>query len=158
MKKKEIEEYCEQLVTPILEANNLKLWDVEYVKEGQDYYLRVFADKEEGITIDDCVTVSRALEAKLDEEDKLKDAYILEVSSPGLTRQLKSERDFANSIGRQVDVKLYKAIDKYGKEFSGILEAADENTVSVTFENEALEKLDIDKNNIATIRLSFIEG
>ncbi len=157
MKKKEIEEYCEQLVTPILEANNLKLWDVEYVKEGQDYYLRVFADKEEGITIDDCVTVSRALEAKLDEEDKLKDAYILEVSSPGLTRQLKSERDFANSIGRQVDVKLYKAIDKYGKEFSGILEAADENTVSVTFENEALEKLDIDKNNIATIRLSFIE-
>ncbi|MBR4513404.1 MAG: ribosome maturation factor RimP [Lachnospiraceae bacterium] len=158
MKKKEIEEYCEQLVTPILEANNLKLWDVEYVKEGQDYYLRVFADKEEGITIDDCVTVSRALEAKLDEEDKLKDAYILEVSSPGLTRQLKSERDFANSIGRQVDVKLYKAIDKYGKEFSGILEAADENSVSVTFENEALEKLDIDKNNIATIRLSFIEG
>ena len=158
MKKKEIEEYCEQLVTPILEANNLKLWDVEYVKEGQDYYLRVFADKEEGITIDDCVTVSRALEAKLDEEDKLKDAYILEVSSPGLTRQLKSERDFANSIGRQVDVKLYKAIDKYGKEFSGILEAADENTVSVSLENEALEKLDIDKNNIATIRLSFIEG
>ena len=157
MKKKEIEEYCEKLVTPILEENSLKLWDVEYVKEGQDYYLRVYADKEGGITIDDCVAVSRALSDKLDEEDKLDMAYILEVSSPGLTRQLKSERDFVNSIGRAVDVKLYKAHEKYGKEFSGILESADENTVSITLENEASDKLDIDKSNIATIRLSFIE-
>ncbi len=157
MKKKEIEEYCEKLVTPILEENSLKLWDVEYVKEGQDYYLRVYADKEGGITIDDCVTVSRALSDKLDEEDKLDMAYILEVSSPGLTRQLKSERDFANSIGRLVDVKLYKAHEKYGKEFTGILESADENTVSITFENEASDKLDIDKSNIATVKLSFVE-
>ena len=157
MKKKEIEDYCEQLVTPILEQESLKLWDVEYVKEGPDYYLRVYADKEGGITIDDCEKVSRALSVKLDEEDKIKDAYILEVSSPGLTRQLKSERDFVNSIGRQVDVKLYKALDGIGKEFTGILEGADEDKVSIALENEASEKLDIDKSNIATIKLSFIE-
>ena len=157
MKKKEIEEYCEQLVTPILEEESLRLWDVEYVKEGPDYYLRVYADKDGGITIDDCVNVSRALSAKLDEEDKLQSAYILEVSSPGLTRQLKTERDFANSIGRMVDVKLFKPTDKCPKEFTGILEAADENRLSITLENEASDKLDIDKTNIATIRLSFIE-
>ncbi|MBQ8166781.1 MAG: ribosome maturation factor RimP, partial [Lachnospiraceae bacterium] len=88
MKKVEIEQHCTDLVTPIIEENNFELVDVEYVKEGADFYLRVYADKEGGINIDDCVLISRALEAKLDEADKIKDAYILEVSSPGLTRPL----------------------------------------------------------------------
>ncbi|MCM1236176.1 MAG: ribosome maturation factor RimP, partial [Ruminococcus flavefaciens] len=91
MNKREIEAKTEQLVAPIIEEQQFELVDVEYVKEGSNWYLRVFVDKENGIDIDDCVLVSRALETKLDEEDFIADAYILEVSSPGLTRPLKKE-------------------------------------------------------------------
>ena len=104
MKRAEVEQRCEKMVQPILDENGFELWDVEYVKEGANYYLRVYADKEGGITIDDCVTISRALEVKLDEEDFIEEAYILEVSSPGLGRPLKRERDFERSIGAEVDV------------------------------------------------------
>jgi len=118
--KAEIEQKTEELVTPIIDENHFELVDVEYVKEGANWYLRIYADKEGGISIDDCVLISRALEAKLDADDFIKDAYILEVSSPGLGRPLKKEKDFQRSIGQSVDIKLYKAIDKQ-KEFTGIL-------------------------------------
>ena len=117
--KAEIEQKTEELVTPIIDENHFELVDVEYVKEGANWYLRIYADKEGGISIDDCVLISRALEAKLDADDFIKDAYILEVSSPGLGRPLKKEKDFQISIGQSVDIKLYKAIDKQ-KEFTGI--------------------------------------
>lgn len=110
--KAEIEQKTEELVTPIIDENHFELVDVEYVKEGANWYLRIYADKEGGISIDDCVLISRALEAKLDADDFIKDAYILEVSSPGLGRPLKKEKDFQRSIGQSVDIKLYKAIDK----------------------------------------------
>ena len=84
MKRTEIVDKVEELVTPIIDENDFELVDVEYVKEGANWYLRVYADKDGGITIDDCVLISRALEVKLDEEDFIQDAYILEVSSPGL--------------------------------------------------------------------------
>ena len=106
MKKADIEKKTEELVMPIIESGGYQLWDTEYVKEGSDFYLRVYADKEGGITIDDCVLISRALEAKLDEEDFIAEAYILEVSSPGLTRKLKKDRDFERSLGRKVLLKL----------------------------------------------------
>ena len=118
--KAEIEQKTEELVTPIIDENHFELVDVEYVKEGANWYLRIYADKEGGISIDDCVLISRALEVKLDADDFIKDAYILEVSSPGLGRPLKKEKDFQRSIGQSVDIKLYKAIDKQ-KEFTGIL-------------------------------------
>ena len=91
MKRTEVEERTESLVLPIIEAEGLDLWDVEYVKEGSDYYLRVYIDKPDGVNIDDCVTVTRALNEKLDAEDFIEEAYILEVSSPGLTRKLKKD-------------------------------------------------------------------
>lgn len=91
-KHTEIENRTEAMVLPIIEENGFELVDVEYVKEGANWYLRVYADKEGGISIDDCVLISRALEEKLDEEDFIEDAYILEVSSPGLGRPLKKEK------------------------------------------------------------------
>lgn len=152
MKRAEVEQRCENLVQPILDENGFELWDVEYVKEGANYYLRVYADKEGGITIDDCVTVSRALEAKLDAEDFIEEAYILEVSSPGLGRPLKRERDFVRSVGELVDVKLYKAINQQ-KEFTGLLKSYDESTVTLEYENG--EEQIFEKSAIALIRLAF---
>jgi len=155
MKKSEIEQHCTDLVTPIIEENNFELVDVEYVKEGADFYLRVYADKEGGINIDDCVLISRALEAKLDEEDRIKDAYILEVSSPGLTRPLKKDKDFKRSIGKLVEIKLYKAIQG-SKELCGILENYDENTVTIMNDDDDHEEITLNRNEISMIRLAFV--
>ncbi len=155
MKKSEIEQHCTELVTPIIDENNFELVDVEYVKEGADYYLRVYADKEGGINIDDCVLISRALEAKLDEADKIKDAYILEVSSPGLTRPLKKEKDFKRSIGKLVEIKLYKQYNGT-KELTGVLEKYDENTITIMNDDEKHEEITLNKNEISMIRLAFV--
>ncbi len=154
MKKSEIEAYAQALVMPIIEAGGYELWDVEYVKEGQDYYLRIYADKEGGITIDELVEISRALEAKIDAEDKIEGAYILEVSSPGLTRPLKKNRDYERSIGKLVDIKLYKAIEGQ-KELTGTLEANTEEQISVSLEDG--RNIDINKNEISMARLAFVE-
>ncbi len=151
MKRAEIEQRCEVLVQPILDEHHFELWDVEYVKEGSNYYLRVFADKEGGITIDDCVTISRALEVKLDEDDFIQDAYILEVSSPGLGRPLKRERDFIKSIGAAVDVKLYQGLNGQ-KEFTGILKEYKNDEIVIELEDKMLE---LKRNEIASIRLAF---
>ena len=152
MKRTEVETRCENLVQPILDEQGFELWDVEYVKEGSNYYLRVYADKEGGITIDDCVTISRALEVKLDEEDFIQDAYILEVSSPGLGRPLKRERDFVRSKGQEVEVKLYQAIQKQ-KEFRGVLHEFDEKTVTLEYEDGTTQTFE--RTAIALIRLAF---
>lgn len=152
MKKAEIEQHCTELVTPIIEENNFELVDVEYVKEGADFYLRVYADKEGGINIDDCVLISRALEAKLDEADKIKDAYILEVSSPGLTRPLKKEKDFKRSIGKLIEIKLYKAY-KGSKELCGVLEAYNDDSITITIEDEQIV---LNRNEISMVRLAFV--
>lgn len=151
MKRVEIEQRCEALVQPILDAHEFELWDVEYVKEGANYYLRVYVDKPGGITIDDCVTISRALEAKLDAEDFIEEAYILEVSSPGLGRPLKRERDFARSLGSSVEVKLYKPINQQ-KEFTGILKSYTDDMVVLESEETELE---LKRSDIALIRLAF---
>ncbi|MDO4942151.1 MAG: ribosome maturation factor RimP [Lachnospiraceae bacterium] len=150
-KRADIEHRVEALVMPIIEEGNFELVDVEYVKEGSNFYLRVFADKEGGINIDDCVWISRALEAKLDEEDFISDAYILEVSSPGLGRPLKKEKDFKRSIGKEIDIKLYKAIDQQ-KEFTGILTGytSDEIVLDIDGEEKAFSRKDL-----ALIRLAL---
>lgn len=155
MKKNEIEQHCTELVVPIIEENNFELVDVEYVKEGSDYYLRVYADKEGGINIDDCVLISRALEAKLDEADKIKDAYILEVSSPGLTRPLKKDKDFKRSIGKLVELKLYKQYNGT-KEYIGVLEDFDENTITIMNDDDNHEEITFNRSDISMIRLAFV--
>ena len=152
MKKTEIEQHCTELVTPIIEENNFELVDVEYVKEGADYYLRVYADKEGGINIDDCVLISRALEMKLDDADKIKDAYILEVSSPGLTRPLKKEKDFARSIGKLVEIKTYKSVNGK-KELCGTLKGYTESAVTIEVDGEEIL---LNRNEISMIRLAFV--
>lgn len=148
MKKTEIVANVERLVNPIIEENHFELVDVEYVKEGANWYLRVYADKEGGITIDDCVTISRALEAKLDEEDFIQDAYILEVSSPGLGRPLKKDKDFERNLGAAVEVKLYKEEDGQ-KEFEGIL--SEYSQESVTIDTEGTSRT-FRRKDIALIR------
>lgn len=151
MKKTEIVARVEELVTPIIDENSFELVDVEYVKEGANWYLRVYADKEGGININDCVLISRALEVKLDEEDFITDAYILEVSSPGLGRPLKKDKDFQRSLGEDVEVKLFKAEDKQ-KEFEGVLAAFTADTV--TLEIDGSERV-FERKNIALIRLAI---
>ncbi len=148
MKKTEIIARTEKLVMPIIEENRFELVDVEYVKEGADWHLQIYADKEGGINIDDCVLISRALEKKLDEEDFIKDPYILEVSSPGLGRPLKKDKDFRRNIGKKVELKLFKAVNKQ-KEFEGILQDFAENTVTLLDEGE--EKI-YNRKDIALIR------
>lgn len=156
MKKTEIEQHCTELVTPIIKAGDFELVDVEYVKEGADFYLRVYADKPGGITIDDCVSISRALEEKLDAEDRIKDAYILEVSSPGLTRPLKKDKDFARSIGKLVDVKLYRQVNN-SKELTGVLMAYNAEEVQLMLDDgDAHEELTINRKDISMIRLAFV--
>ena len=150
MKNTEIVARTEELVTPIIEENHFELVDVEYVKEGANWYLRVYADKEGGINIDDCVLISRALEAKLDEEDLIKDAYILEVSSPGLGRPLKKDRDFERSLGRMVYLKLYKKENNV-KEYTGKLEAFDKDSITIS------PDITFSRDNVSSIRLEFEE-
>ena len=145
-------ERTEQLVMPIVDENNFELVDIEYVKEAGNWFLRVYIDKQGGITIDDCELVSRALSEQLDKDDFIEDSYILEVSSPGLGRPLKKEKDFERSIGKEVEVRLFQAINKQ-KEYIGILTSYDKDTVTVELEEE--NPLTFQRKNIALIRLAF---
>lgn len=152
MSKKEIyEQKAEALVTPIVEKYGFELVDVEYVKEGGNFYLRAYVDKPGGITVDDCEIVSREFSDKLDEADFIDEAYIMEVSSPGLGRPLKKEKDFKRSMGEEVEIRTYRPINRE-KEFYGILTAYDENSVTIDCEGE--EKI-FQKADIALIRLAF---
>ena len=152
MSKKEIyEQKAEALVSPIVEKYGFELVDVEYVKEGGSFYLRAYIDKPGGITVDDCETVSREFSDKLDEADFIEEAYIMEVSSPGLGRPLKKENDFKRSIGKEVKIRTYRPIDRE-KEFYGVLKAYDENSVTIDCEEE---ERTFQKAEIALIRLAF---
>lgn len=151
-KREEYELKTEKLLEPLMNENNFELVDVEYVKEGGNNFLRAYIDKDGGITVDDCELVSRALSDLLDEHDFIPDAYILEVSSPGLGRQLKKEKDYKRSIDKEVEIKLYKAINKQ-KEFVGILVSYNDEIVTIELEDES--RIDIPRSNIAIIRLAF---
>ena len=151
-RREEIENRTEALITPILSENAFELVDVEYVKEAGTWYLRAYIDKPGGITIDDCEKVSRALSDLLDEADYIQDSYILEISSPGLGRPLKKDKDFARSIGESVEVKLFAAIDRQ-KEFTGELLAFDKDTVTIRLDEE--ETRIFERSNIALVRLAL---
>ena len=141
----------EPLLAPIAERFGVEIYDIEYVKEGADYYLRAYIDKPGGVNITDCENVSRALSDELDREDFIKDAYILEVSSPGLGRALKKDKHLEKSLGEEVELKTYKPIDKQ-KEFAGILKAYDADTITITIDDE--DKI-FARKDIAIIRLAL---
>ncbi|HIQ97261.1 MAG TPA: ribosome maturation factor RimP [Candidatus Limivivens merdigallinarum] len=153
MTRREIyEQKTEEILQPLMEANGFELVDVEYVKEGGTWYLRAYIDKPGGIAIDDCELISRALSDELDAQDFIEDSYILEVSSPGLGRPLKKDRDFERSIGQEVEVRTFRAIDGQ-KEFTGILKSYDKDSVSIALDEET--ELKFARNEIALIRLAF---
>lgn len=151
-KREDYESRTEQLLKPIVDEHGFEIWDVEYVKEGSNWYLRAYIDKPGGITIDDLEVVSRTLSEKLDEEDYIADAYILEVSSPGLGRPLKKDRDFERSIDEEIEVRLYRAINKK-KEFVGLLRKYEKD--SFTIETEDGEEITFNKSEVALVRLTF---
>ena len=144
----------EQLIQPLIDANNFELVDVEFVKEGSDWYLRVYIDKDGGITVDDCELISRAFNEILDREDYISEQYIFEVSSPGLMRPLKKEKDYKRSVGELIDIKLYKPVDKC-KEFTGVLDSYDKDTVTIKMDDDTQKTFD--RSNLAMIRLAFCE-
>ena len=151
-KGEQYEARVEAWITPVLEQHQFELVDVEYVREVGVWYLRCYIDKEGGITVDDCEVISSLLGEWLDKEDFNEDSYILEVSSPGLGRPLKKEKDFARSIGKDVEIRLYKAIDKQ-KEFTGTLTSYDADSVTITMEDGS--ERTFEKSEIALIRLAF---
>lgn len=151
-KRETYEARTEELIAPILERMDFELVDVEYVKEGGTWYLRAYIDKAGGITVNDCESVAREMNEILDREDYIEDSYVFEVSSPGLGRPLKKEKDYIRSMGKEIEIRTYRAIDRE-KEFYGILSAYDENTV--TIEQEDGGKMTFDKKDIALIRLAF---
>ena len=152
-RKEEIEAYAENLFLPITQKHGFELVDVEYVKEAGSWYLRVYIDKEGGVTIDDCQNVSRAFNEILDRENYIDDQYIFEVSSPGLTRPLKKEKDYEKSIGRMIEIKLFSPVDK-SKEYSGVLKEYDKDSVTISIDD--VTKI-FDRSNLAMIRWAFVD-
>ena len=120
-----------KMVEPIVNGFGLKLWDVRYVKEGAQWYLRIFIDSENGISIDDCEKVSRAIDAPLDELDPIDGEYCLEVCSPGIERELVKDEHFSAYIGSDVLVKMIRPIEGIGKEFDGKLKAYENGEVTI---------------------------
>ena len=151
-KREQYEQQTEELLLPIVESNGFELVDVEYVKEAGTWYLRAYIDKPGGITVDDCEIVSRAFSDILDEKDYIEDTYIFEVSSPGLGRPLKKEKDFKRSIGEEVEIRTYRPINRQ-KEFVGILKEYDPDTVTIEYEDG--ETQIFQRSDIALIRLAF---
>lgn len=150
-KRESYEKRTKELLLPIVGKLGFELADVEYVKEGASWYLRAYIDKAGGIGVDDCEAVSRELSDILDREDFIDGSYILEVSSPGLDRPLKREKDFERSIGKEVEVRTYRAIGGE-KEFTGTLKAYDKGSVTVLTEEGTKV---FEKSDISLIRLAF---
>ncbi len=151
-KREEYERKTEAILQPIVDANGFELVDVEYVKEGGNWYLRAYIDKPGGITVDDCELVSRAASDILDEQDFVEESYIFEVSSPGLGRPLKKDKDFARSIGEEVEIHTFRPIERR-KDFAGILRGFDESSVTIELDDE--KEMQIARADIALIRLAF---
>lgn len=151
-RRKSYESKTEALLIPILEEKGYEMVDVEYVKEGSNWYLRAYVDKPGGITINDLESVSRRLSDLLDEEDFISDAYILEVSSPGLGRPLKKDRDFDRSIGEEVEVHLYRNFNG-NKQYVGQLKSYDKDTITIGDEDGS--EINLDRVNVSLVKLTI---
>ena len=148
MKRDAVEEFVSGVVETIIESTELELVDVEYVHE-REWYLRVFLDKEGGIDLDDCQMVSEKLSEVLDAKDPIKENYLLEVSSPGLDRVLKKEKDFIRYHGRDVDIQLFKPINGK-KQYTGSLQGYSDEFIMIQVQEE---RIDLERAAIAQIRL-----
>ena len=150
------ESKVKKCVEPIINDLGYKVYDVIYEKEGKDNYLRIFIDKETGISLNDCENVNNAITDILDEKDLIKNQYMLEISSPGIERRLRSDEHLKQNINSKVEVHTFKGIEsvKYDKQkiFVGILKKLDEKTVTIEVENE---EISINKDNISNIKTVF---
>ncbi|MBS4172554.1 ribosome maturation factor RimP [Bacillus sp. FJAT-49736] len=151
-----VTDVIEELVTPIVDEMQLDLVDIEYVKEGKNWFLRIFIDKEDGIDIEECGIVSERLSEKLDAIDPIPHNYFLEVSSPGAERPLKKEKDFVNAVGKNVSIKTYEAIDGE-KSFEGNLLDFDGQTLTIEVKMKTRKKqISIPFEKVANARLAII--
>lgn len=141
-----------ELCEPIVEDLGLKLWDVRYLKEGADWFLRVYIDKPEGVDITDCEKVSRAINDPLDELDPIDNAYCLEVCSPGIERELVRDEHFEQFIGADIMVKMRRPIEGIGKEFAGVLTSYEDGMVTIT-DHSGENEVTISKKDAAWIKL-----
>ena len=148
-----IEEKIEELVTKPITDLGYRVYDVMYVKEGKDNFLRIFIDNDKGISIDDCEKVNDAITDMLDEADLIKDQYFLEISSPGVERNIRKDKHFEESIGKEVNIKLFKPLENKEKEITGILKDFDKETVKI--ETDKNEEITIPRNNISSIKWAF---
>ena len=144
-----IEEKVETLLKPIIENLGYDLYDVEYSKEGKNYFLRIFIDKQSGIDLQDCEKVSNSINDKLDEVDYIKEQYFLEVSSPGIERLLRKDKHLKQNIGKEILVKLFKKDDTGKKEYQGILQEFNEQIITLK------ENIKIERKNIAQIKTIY---
>lgn len=148
-----IEDKVTELIEPIITNLGYDLYDVEYAKEGKNYYLRIFIDSENGIDLNACEEVNNAITDILDEADYIKDQYFLEVSSPGVERILKKDKHLKQNIGKDVNVKLFKKDENGKKEYTGKLNNFDDNEIEIII-NDSNKK--IDRKNIAQIKTIYI--
>lgn len=146
-----IEEKVEDLITNQIQTLGYNLYDVEYVKEGKDYFLRIFIDKDTGISLDDCEKVSNAINDILDKADFIKEQYFLEVSSPGVERVLKKDKHLKNNIGVRVQVKLFKQLNGK-KQYEGVLKDFDDTNIILETSSQILK---IERQNIGQIKTIF---
>lgn len=148
-----IEEKIEELVTKPITDLGYRVYDVMYVKEGKDNFLRIFIDNDKGISLDDCEKVNDAITDMLDEADLIKDQYFLEISSPGVERNIRKDKHFEESTGKEVNIKLFKPLENKEKEITGILKGFDKETVKI--ETDKNEEITIPRNNISSIKWAF---
>lgn len=146
-----IEEKVEKLVEPKINELGYELYDVEYAKEGKNYFLRIFIDKEDGIDLNDCEKVNNGITDILDEADYIKEQYFLEVSSTGIEKVIRKEKHFDSAMGENIQVHLFKPIDSK-KELDGVLTGHDENSITMVYEND---EISIPRNNIALIKTKY---
>lgn len=144
-----------ELVEPYAKQLGLEIWDIRFEKEGADWFLRVFIDKEGGVSIDDCVDMSHAIDKPLDEADPIEQSYCLEVCSPGVERLLKRDEHFMKCLGEPVQVKLIRPIDG-NREFKGILNSYDNGTFELIVDEET--KLMINKKETSYVKLDDFGG
>ncbi len=154
MSKKRVVDIVEEIVKPFLNENDLELVDIEFVKEGQHRYLRVYLDKENGVSLDDCQEVSVYLSEKLDKLDPIKENYFLEVSSPGVERPLKKAKDFEKYKGKSVEARLYHTLNGE-KVFEGKLLGLKENKIIIDREAKGIIEIPKDKVSLVKLLINF---
>ncbi len=151
-KKKNTVAVVEELAAPIAESLGLRIWDVRYLKEGSQWYLRIFIDKDGGVDINDCEKMSRAIDEPLDKADPIEGEYILEVSSPGVERELIKPEHFKSFIGADIMVRMFRPIDGIGKDFKGVLTGYDDGEITIT-DHSGENTVTINKKDAAYIKL-----